>query len=74
LLIGREIKQFVALAKSTEIDEEDLILGEDIDDGLSLNSENLDRNFRGLMSNMTYGISLPGQNVDGARKMKKGVS
>ena len=52
------------LAKSSDSDDEndneDL---SDFDDGASLNSTNLDKNFRGAMKNMLYGVNLPGMKV-----------
>ena len=53
------------MAKSSESDDEKNNHGvdSDFDDGASLNSTNLDKNFRGAMKNMTYGIMLPGKNM-----------
>ena len=52
------------MAKSSESDDDkDKADLSDFDDGASLTSQNLDKNFRGAMKNMLYGVTLPGMKV-----------
>ena len=70
MLIARELRKFVSMAMSKDdSDREERKKGSDFDDGASLNSDNLEQNFRGAIKNLPFGTVVPGQRILEAPKV-----